>query len=290
MSSPSSKPSKAAAAGASGSSNKVWWIVGAGALLVGFALIAAVVANRSSSSSEATTTTPAGTDEAKAVVAKATSVPASVSDAVGADAVKGAPTPIDGEPLTKDGKPEVLYVGAEFCPYCAAQRWALLEALSRFGTFEDVGLTHSASNDVFPNTQTVSFHGSSYTSDYIAFTPVETASNVPDGNGSYEPLDTPTAEQAAIIQKYDEGGGIPFIDIANQYVFSGVTLDPQLLQGKTAAEIAKAMHDPNSDIAKGVLGSANLITATICQATEQKPADVCNAPGVQQFAKGFAKS
>ncbi len=33
------------------------------------------------------------------------------------------------------GKPEVLFVGAEFCPFCAAERWPLIVALSRFGHF-----------------------------------------------------------------------------------------------------------------------------------------------------------
>ena len=36
--------------------------------------------------------------------------------------------------LTSNGKPEILYIGAEFCPYCAAERWAIAVALSRFGT------------------------------------------------------------------------------------------------------------------------------------------------------------
>ena len=31
--------------------------------------------------------------------------------------------------------PEVLYMGAEYCPYCAAQRWSTIIALSRFGTW-----------------------------------------------------------------------------------------------------------------------------------------------------------
>ena len=51
-----------------------------------------------------------------------------------------APTTITGAPLTSGGKPEMLYIGAEYCPYCAAERWAMIVALSRFGTFS--GLRH----------------------------------------------------------------------------------------------------------------------------------------------------
>ena len=45
-----------------------------------------------------------------------------------------------GSPLSSGGKPEVLYVGTEFCPYCAAESWSLIVALSRFGQFS--GLQH----------------------------------------------------------------------------------------------------------------------------------------------------
>ncbi|MFN8017954.1 MAG: DUF929 family protein [Acidimicrobiales bacterium] len=267
-----------------GSGNKLWWLVGGLVVLVGIALVAAAVANKKDTSD-----VPTGTD-AQAVVDRATSVPQSVADQVGTGSVQAKPTKVDGEPLTKDGKPEVFYLGAEYCPYCATQRWAIIEALSRFGTFSDVGLTSSATADVFPDTPTVSFHGSSYSSPYIAFSPVETNTREPDGNGGYTTLDTPTAAQAALVQKYDEGGGIPFLDVANQYVFSGVTYDPKTLEGMTAAEIADAMHDPKSDVAKGAIGSANIITATICAATDNKPAKVCDTPAVRAAAAGLPTS
>ena len=71
------------------------------------------------------------------VVDKVTSVPHTTLTAVG----KGSSfpkilTPVTGaKPLTANGKPEVLYVGAEYCPFCATERWAMTVALSRFGTF-----------------------------------------------------------------------------------------------------------------------------------------------------------
>ena len=38
--------------------------------------------------------------------------------------------PLSGAPaLTTGGKPEVLYMGAEYCPFCATERWAMLNAL-----------------------------------------------------------------------------------------------------------------------------------------------------------------
>ena len=78
----------------------------------------------------------------------------------------------------------VTYIGAEYCPFCAAERWALTVALSRFGTFSGLAGTHSSSTDVYPDTQTLSFYGSHYTSPYLDFQPVEETTNQPVGGGT----------------------------------------------------------------------------------------------------------
>ena len=87
-------------------------------------------------------------------IATGVSVPDSVLEQVGllAGGASGptAPTSLQGQPpLTDHGLPAVVYVGAEFCPYCAVQRWALLVAFSRFGTFSNLGqIIGSSSTDV----------------------------------------------------------------------------------------------------------------------------------------------
>ena len=79
------------------------------------------------------------------MVTDTTSVPASTLDTVGAGSGVTAPPEIKGgTPLTSGGKPEVLYMGAEYCPFCAAERWAMVVALSRFGTFSGLSTVHSA--------------------------------------------------------------------------------------------------------------------------------------------------
>ena len=85
------------------------------------------------------------------VVAAVTSVPAAVLDQVGVGKVDTLPSPLKGQPpLVAGGKPLVLYVGAEYCPFCAAQRWGMVVALSRFGTFTGLTTTHSASRRCVP--------------------------------------------------------------------------------------------------------------------------------------------
>lgn len=228
---------------------------------------------------------------ATAVIDLVTAVPASTLDTVGQGKVldDGLPSALENvADLTVDGKPLVLYVGAEFCPYCASQRWAVVVALSRFGTFSNLGLTHSASDDVFANTHTLTFHGSTYTSEYLVFQGVETASNVPDGNG-YAALESLTAQQAQIMQTLNvapyvsEEGTIPFMAIGNKYVVAGSSYNPEYIQDKSATEIATALSDPSSSIALAILGTANALTTAICALTGGQPGEVCNSSAARAY-------
>jgi len=112
-----------------------------------------------------------------AVLKDVTTVPASVSDTVRAAGVTSVPQSIEAPALTDNGKPKVLYIGAEYCPFCAAERWPMVVALSRFGTWTGLAGTESGAKDVFPNTQTLSFHGAKFTSDYLTFAGFETQTN-----------------------------------------------------------------------------------------------------------------
>jgi hypothetical protein len=156
-------------------------------------------------------------------------------------------------------------------------------ALARFGSFSGLGQTTSSPSDVYPSTATLTFHGATYTSSYLSFTGKEIESNQVS-NGSYAALDTLSAADQALVSKDDSGGGIPFVDIGGKYKISGASYDPQLLQGKTHAQIAAALSDPSSAIAKGADGTANVITAALCSITANKPAAVCTSPGVQAAA------
>ena len=249
-----------------------------------------------SSSSGTSANGPTGSALAK-VVSDTTSVPASTLDSVGAGSVTTPPAAVtNGTPLTSGGKPELLYIGAEYCPYCAFERWGMVVALSRFGTFSGLGTTHSASGDVFPNTSTWTFYKSTYTSKYLAFTSVEETTNQLASNGQgYVPLQSPTSAQEALITKYDappyvtaaDKGAIPFVYLGGHYVINGASSTPQVLQGKSWATIASSLKDPSNSVAKAVDGTANYITAGICKMTNNQPSNVCTASitGLQSSMK-----
>lgn len=219
------------------------------------------------------------TNASSSVVTAATSVPPRVLDAIGTGTVKALPKPITAPPLTRGGKPRVLYAGAEYCPYCAAERWAAVVALSRFGTFRNLGQTASSPSDVYPSTATLTFHGASYHSKYVAFTGKEMESNRVV-NGRYATLDKLSPADQKLYATYDSAGSIPFVDIGGKYVVTGASYDPGVLHGKTHAQIAAALSDPSSPIAKAVGGTANVLTAAICSSTGNKPGNVCTSSGV----------
>jgi thiol-disulfide isomerase/thioredoxin len=239
-----------------------------------------------------TPATPGSGGTAK-VISAVTTVPASALDSVGAGEGITPPVAITAgtTPVMSDGKPYVLYIGAEYCPYCAAERWPMVIALSRFGTFSGLGLTTSSATDVFPSTPTLTFHGSTYTSDVISFAAVETQSNQLSASGlGYETLETPTAEQLQLMQTFDappytpNAGVIPFTLIGNRFVATGASFPPDVLQGKTWQQISTALSDPSDPVAKQVLAAANMLTAAICELTGGQPTNVCTAPGVTAAA------
>jgi Domain of unknown function (DUF929) len=243
------------------------------AIVVAFVLVKANAKPKTGGSSNG----PTGAALAK-VVDNVTSVPAATLSGVGPGTVTGGIQPVSGgAPLTRGGKPELIYIGAEYCPYCAAQRWAMIVALSRFGTFTGLHTIHSAVHDNPSNVPTFSFYKATYTSKYLTFSPVEETTNVPDGSGSYTALQKPTAQQSALAAKYDSAGSIPFLDFGNKYIEVGNLpgYGPQALQGKTWSEIAAALSNPSDPLAKAVDGAANYTTAAICKLTGNQPASAC---------------
>jgi uncharacterized protein DUF929 len=233
-------------------------------------------------------TSTAGTLLPATVASQVTGVPPTALDTVGKGAVPASTSapfsPGSGPALTSGGKPEMLYIGAEFCPYCAAMRWSMAVALSRFGTLTPLHGIHSSPTDSFPNTATLTFYKSGYTSKYLNFTPVENETI------SHTLLQSPTAAQNAIWAKYEPDPstrGYPFIDFGNKLVMKGPIYSPGVLAGKSWSQIAAALKDPTSPIAQSVNGAANYITGAICRMTNSQPSSVCSTPAVTAVQSGL---
>jgi uncharacterized protein DUF929 len=234
-------------------------------------------------SDPASTSSPPGsaTIELREIAA----LPLTAFDRVGAGSTSNPPRQVTGAvELSVDGKPEVLYVGAEFCPFCASVTWGLVVALERFGDFSKLDLTTSASDDVYPNTATFTFHKSVYTSEYLTFRGYELSDR------EHQELDTMVSEDATVFDTYDKppyttsAGGIPFLAIGGHYLMHGSTYDPATLEGLNQREITALLGSSTSPVAEAVLSEANLLTAAICASTDNQPAAVCSSAGVTAAA------
>jgi hypothetical protein len=170
--------------------------------------------------------------------------------------------------LTMNGKPAVVFVSEESCPFCAAERWAVTVALSQFGTWSQLGITKSSATDIYPNTATLSFRTARYRSADLTLSTTELSDN------AGHPLQPQTALDSRLIASYDvppyvnsvdQSGAVPFLDIGNQYILAGAQYDPQVLAGLSAAQIARQLSTPTSPVAQAVDGAAKVIVAAIDQ-------------------------
>jgi Domain of unknown function (DUF929) len=281
--------------GPRGSRKRMRIFAAAGSIIVVAAIVLTFVLIKLNDKTTTTTGSPSNGHTSAvptAAVDQVTSVPARTLNTVGSGAFTGSIQKITGNPapLTADGKPELLYVGAEFCPYCAAERWAMIVALSRFGTFSGLATVQSAVSDgagnqePYPDTSTWTFVHAGYSSRYVTFGEVELYTNVPDtSTGGYTALQTATSAEQALVSKYDAppyvavaaAGSIPFLDFGNEYVSIGASYSPQVLSGLSWSTIATDLGHPDSTVAKSVDGTANYITAAICSMTGNQPPSAC---------------
>jgi hypothetical protein len=155
---------------------------------------------------------------------------------------------------------------SEYCPNCAATRWPLAVALSRFGTFSGLSTTYSSSTDTDPHTPTLSFRNASYKSSYIDFDSKEQV----DGND--QPLQNLTTAENALFNKYGSataGGspGYPFIDFGGKWKQNGTSYDPAVLAGLTPDSVATNMSNAKTKQGAAIQASADVFTAEICDMT-----------------------
>lgn len=270
--------------------------------LVVIVVIVLVVVKFTGSSTSPSGSAPSPQPVPATIAQQVTGIPASVYNAVGVTSQTVPVTPpkeAAGQPaLISNGKPEVFYMGGEFCPFCAAERWAMIASLSRFGTLTGLETMQSSSTDADPSTQTFTFVNAQYKSPYITFETREIYSNQENSAGTgYAILQPLTKAQTALVKKYDiskytggsatQSGSIPFVDIGNRFIVAGSSYSPSTLQGLSRSQIASALSDPKDPATKAIVASSNYISASICSTDGGKPASVCTSKGVTEAAKAL---
>ncbi|MDE1856529.1 MAG: DUF929 family protein [Candidatus Micrarchaeota archaeon] len=190
----------------------------------------------------------------------------SLADAVSVGTVNLPPNQVVHQSiLTSGGKPEVVYVGGDFCPYCAVTRWGLVLALMRFGNFTSLHYMVSNASDVYPTTATFTFENSSYSSGTVSFSATEVY------NFAEQQVRNATPLEIGLMNSYNSKGSIPFIDFGNVSVQMGAPASPGSnpnapgLGGKDWAGIIATLNDTGSPITQAIIGEANVFTAQICE-------------------------
>jgi len=223
-----------------------------------------------------------------AVLHEVTGIPSSVYDTVGVSSpsvpvvapvlLRGAP-PLAQRSASGRLVPMVLFIGAEYNSFSAAERWPLIAALSRFGTFRALYDVQSSPTDFAPNTPTFIFYNVEYHSNYVAFRAFEVASDVLGPSG-YRPLMAVPKTFSAEEHLLDPTMTIPFVDVANVAVAREVGLSPITFVGLSRDQIAGNLVDATNAVTQPVVVSANFLIAAICLSDRQRPGKVCGSRGV----------
>jgi hypothetical protein len=260
--------------------NRRWGLLSIGLVIVVVSalVIVKVAGSGGTNSGGNEASPPAGTAIPAATLAKIASVPMSIlAAAPSGGLINQIQSSGGGHALTSNGKPELLFIGAEFCPHCAAERWALYVALSKFGTFSpSPGRIHSATQD--GNVPTLTFYGTTYSDPYFVFDPVEVYTNKPGSNG-YTTLQTPTKAQSAIWQSIG-GGSFPFVDFAGKATLVGAQYSYAPLQNLSFSSVAAQVGNNSTVIGADIDASAFQLVKSICHSlSSNEPATVCSASG-----------
>jgi Domain of unknown function (DUF929) len=255
-------------------------------------VVVKVVGGGTSSTSGAPTETPA----TATVVSAVTGATTAMANQVGVPSSVQVPKVAQNQPvLMINGKPAVLFIGGLFCPYCAAERWAIVLGLSPFGSWSGLQETTSSPWDTDPATATFAFNGATFTSDTITLVTREAEGNDTTGPGTRKPLEQLTSQESGLWAKYSaqfglSGEGFPFLDIGNKVFVVSPSYDPAILAGLTQADIAAKLTNPNDPVTQAIFGTANYIRAGVCSVTGQQPTTVCSQSGVKAASQAMGLS
>ncbi len=183
---------------------------------------------------------------------------------------------VTDEPLKRQsGKSLVFFMGAGFCPFCAAERWAIVNALSYFGKWDGLVETASADHDEkYLKIPTVSFAHAKYESDYIEFVGRETADR------NFEPLQELREKDFEILDTYNPDQIIPFLLLDGQFMQVGAGYSPQILEGMNHAKVKAELANPASPVGKAMKTEVDNIAALICKSIGCK-AGACNSENIK---------
>ena len=184
--------------------------------------------------------------------------------------------------LGSGGRPEIMFICAEYWSKCAAERWALVMALSKFGTFTTLKGTISSATGASPKTPTFSFYGAVYSSKYLTLVTDELETNTDVGGGEYPLLQPPTIQEMTIMKAWDRAPyttttfSLPFAYIAGTFLLTTAQYDASAIAQTSFQAAASIMSSGTGPVSRHAEAAAGYLVADFCALTRDQPARVCS--------------
>jgi hypothetical protein len=183
---------------------------------------------------------------------------------------------VSKEPTKREGKLLVFFMGAEYDPYCAAERWAVVRALQKFGQWNGLKQTMSAARDEpFLNLPTYDFTDATYTSPHIEFVARELKTR------EFKPLQKLLKSEEKLVRKYNPEKEIPFLLVAGRFMQIGAGFTPKIFIGHTFRQTETELKKIESEIRKTIDAEGNIIAALLC--ASGIPPEFCKETGVAEL-------
>jgi Domain of unknown function (DUF929) len=185
-------------------------------------------------------------------------------------------------PLSSGGRPEIMFICAEYWSKCAAERWAVVTALSKFGTFTTLEGTTSSATGASPKTPTFSFYGATYSSKYLALVTDELETNTDVGGGEYPLLQPPTSQEMTTMKAWDRAPyttttlSLPFAYMGGKFLLTTAQYDASAISQTSFQAAASIMSSGTDPVSRHAEAAAGYLVADFCALTRGQPARVCS--------------
>lgn len=183
---------------------------------------------------------------------------------------------VSDEAVKHDGKLSVFFMGAEHDPFCAAERWAVVRALQKFGQWEGLKQTMSAARDEpFLNLPTYDFTEATYTSSHVEFVARELKDR------EFKPLQKLLKTEEKFVHKFNPEKEIPFLLIGGRFMQIGAGFTPKIFIGHTFRQTETELKKAESEIRKTIDAEGNIVAALLC--ASGLPPELCKETGVAEL-------
>ena len=184
--------------------------------------------------------------------------------------------------LGSGGRTEIMFICAEYWSKCAAERWALVMALSKFGTFTTLKGTTSSATAARPRIPTFSFYGATYSSKYLTLVTDELETNTDVGGGEYPLLQPPSIQEMTIMKTWDRAPyttintSLPFAYMGGKFLLTTAQYDASAISRMSFKAAASIMSSGTDPVSRHAEAAAGYLVADFCALTRDQPVRVCS--------------